>query len=465
MTSINIDWSQTVQVSQLHGSLQIGPGFGFGDWKLAQEKPFYAETLAALQELGASFVRYQGWHNRPDLTVAANDAGDSRQVWDFSKIDPPLLDFLAANGGRPFILNFSATPPSAKSAQAMAEYFGRFAAWYTAGGFEDEVGRRHVSGHGLAVPYWEVLNEPDFDPPLSPAHYTAAYDAIVKAVKEISPGTQFIGLALASTRSDPAFTTYFLDPRNHNSDIPIDYVSYHFYALYKASEVQSNLAITVFDQADEFIESLRYVCAIRDVLSPRTGLMITEIGTMNQGTRARPTDLLRLEIQLSAAMYAYLYSRLAALGVKAVHISGLVAVQPDQMWQELAMIEWTSGRPNARYWVLKLLNEHFPTGSTLVQTRNFTPPPYPLPPVALERMSRGAPVFGQAFLTPQGARKLLLINRTSEPVTVNLGIEVAASWRFVDHCEGNGEPQTSDHRGNSFRMGPLVIAIANLDEM
>jgi len=205
MTSINIDWRQTMQVSQLHGSLQIGPGFGFGDWKLAQEKPFYAETLAALQELGASFVRYQGWHNRPDLTVAANDAGDSRQVWDFSKIDPPLLDFLAANGGRPFIL----------------------------------------------------------------------------------------------------------------------YVSYHFYALYKASEMHSNLAITVFDQADEFIESLRYVCAIRDVLSPRTGLMITEIGTMNQGTRARPAVLLRLEIQLSAAMYAYLYSRLAALGVKAVHISGL----------------------------------------------------------------------------------------------------------------------------------------------
>jgi len=322
-------------------------GAGFGDWKLAQEKPFYAETLAALQELGASFVRYQGWHNRPDLTVAANDAGDSRQVWDFSKIDPPLLDFLAANGGRPFIL----------------------------------------------------------------------------------------------------------------------YVSYHFYALYKASEMHSNLAITVFDQADEFIESLRYVCAIRDVLSPRTGLMITEIGTMNQGTRARPTDLLRLEIQLSAAMYAYLYSRLAALGVKAVHISGLVAVQPDQMWQELAMIEWTSGRPNARYWVLKLLNEHFPTGSTLVQTRNFTAPPYPLPPVALERMSRAAPVFGQAFVTPQGARKLLLIKRTNEPVAVNLGIEVAASWRFVDYGEGNGEPQTSDHRGNSFTMGPLVIAIANFDEV
>jgi glycosyl hydrolase family 39 (putative alpha-L-iduronidase) len=442
----------------------MGPGAGFGEWKRAQDKPFYSESLSALRSLGASFVRYQGWHNRPDLTVAALENGESGFTWDFSKIDPPLLDFLAVMGDRPFILNFSAVPRSAQSAQDMAEYFGRFAAWYTQGQFEDQIGRKHVSGHSIALPYWEVLNEPDFEPPLSPANYTAAYDAIVAAVKKNSPRTQFIGLALASTDSDPAFTTYFLDSRNHAAGIPIDYISYHFYALYRASAAQSVPTARVFDQADEFVESIRYICAIRDVLSPGTGLMITEVGTMNLGARARPANLLRLEIQLSAALYAYLYCRLAALGVKAIHVSGLVSVQPDQIWQELAMLEWASGRPNARYWVLKFLNEHFPPGSTLVQTRNFTTPPYPLPRVALEMMSREVPVFGQAFVTPQGARRLLLVNRTTEAVTVSLGGESPSSWLVVGQQESHREPQVSQG-GKSFGMAPLGVALGMFDQV
>ena len=437
----------------------MGPGFGFGEWKLAQEKPFYAEGMAALAELGASFVRYQGWHNRPDLTVAAIESSESKLVWDFSKIDPPLLDFLAANNGRSFILNFSAAPRSARSPEALADYFGRFAAWYVAGEFEDEVGRRHVSGHRLELAYWEVLNEPDFEPAMSPADYTAAYDAIVDTVRAISPRTQFIGLALSSTLSAPTYTTYFLDERNHRTGIPLDYVSYHFYALYTPSQSRSEQVAAVFDQADRFLENMRYIRAIRDILSPRTGLMVTEIGAMNQGARALRTEMLRFEIQLSAAMYAYLYAHLASLGVEGAHVSGLVAVQPDRVWQELAMIEWESGRPNARYWALKLLIDEFPPGSQIVETSSFTAPTFQLPPAALELMARRIAVHSQAFISPEGVRKLLLINRSDTEVPVNLQAEGEALWRIVDLCGNQGERRIRYPGPEPVTLKALAVAI------
>jgi hypothetical protein len=337
---MEVHWGEVTAVSPLNGSLQLGPGFGFGDWKLAQDKPFYREGLAALRELGASHVRYQGWHNRPDLVIAEPEPpAKDKTSWDFSRIDPPFLEFLEANGGRPFVMNFSTPPAWAKTPKQIANYYECFVRWYVQGGFTDAAGQRRKSGHAIAFPYWEVLNEPDFETEMTPAEYTARYDAIVAAVHKVSPETRFVGLALASTVSDPVFTTHFLNPKNHRPGTPLDYVSYHFYGQYRADQSRAEQAAAVFDQADQFLDTLRYVAAIRDALSPHTGLMVTEIGALNQGARGPRAEALVHEAQLSGAMYAYLYARMAALGVEAAHVSGLVATQPDQMWQELAMIE------------------------------------------------------------------------------------------------------------------------------
>ncbi|HEY6457364.1 MAG TPA: hypothetical protein VIY90_18975 [Steroidobacteraceae bacterium] len=463
MITICVDWSKFKSISRLIGSLQMGPGFGFGDWKLASDKPRYSEGLSALSELAPSMVRYQGWHNRPDLTVALKDSNGADPDWDFSKIDPPFMDFLFANRGRPFILNFSALPTSARSPDSIADYFGKFAAWYIKGGFDDPPGRQHLSGHRLHIPLWEVLNEPDYEPAMSPADYTETYDVIVEAVRKVSPNTQFVGLALCSTLSDPQFTTHFLNPRNHRADIPLDYVSYHFYAMYTPQIARRDQVAAVFNQADGFIDSLRYVCAIRDSLSPATGLMVTEIGTMNQGARGLQPEEVRFAVQLSAAMYAYLYARLAVLGVIAAHVSGLVAVQPDQIWQELAMIEWESGQPNSRYWTLKLLIEEFPPDSELVETRNFDLPPYHLPPAVLDLMTRRAPIYAQAFVTAQGVRKVLLINRSDSAVSLELNAGSAMRWRVVDQDANNGQTQlrSPDH---PFVLGPLAIASVTVED-
>ena len=36
------------------------------------------------------------------------------------------------------------------------------------------------------------------------------------------------------------------------------------------------------------------------------------------------------------------------------------------------MIDWVNGKPNARYWVLKLIKDNFQPGDTLVETTGDT---------------------------------------------------------------------------------------------
>lgn len=465
---MEIDWDAPGAVSRLRGSLQTGPGFGFGDWARAEDKPYYAEAMKALRELKPELVRYQGWRNRLDLTVAALEPPrDGATSWDFSRIDPPFVDFLAAMEGRPFVLNFSTLPAWLGSwdaePDAAAAYFARFAAWYTRGGFDDEAGVTKRSGHALTLPYWEVLNEPDFeDGGTTVERYVGLYDAIVRAVRAVSPDTKFVGLALTSALADPGFTTRFLNPANHAPGVPLDYISHHFYAQYRGDQTPAEQTQAVFGQAEQFADAMKFVAAARDELSPATGLMVTEIGAMNQGARGPRPDRLAFEVQLSAAMYACLYARLATLGVKAAHVSGLVAVQPDQIWQELAMIDWDTGRPNARYWVLKLLIDHFGPESRLAPTRNVAAPPFPLPAGVVEMFSRRAPVFGQGFVAPTGARKVLLVNRSVEEADARLDGLAGARVEMVDLARSTGPARHFEANGDALRLPPLAVCIADL---
>ncbi len=60
----------------------------------------------------------------------------------------------------------------------ISEYFARLLSWYTKGGFVDENGERHESGHHYKVAYWEVLNEIDGEHKWTPEAYTKFYDAV-----------------------------------------------------------------------------------------------------------------------------------------------------------------------------------------------------------------------------------------------------------------------------------------------
>ena len=168
------------------------------------------------------------------------------------------IDFLEAQKGHSVVLNFSTIPqwmwksdkwdypadpnqvtwdytrgtePRDPTFKEPAEYYGRLLSWYTKGGFTDEFGKKHESGHHYPVAFWEVLNEIDFEHNFSPEMYTKYYDAVVTEMHKVSPETKFVGLSLAMPSLNPKYFEYFLNHANHAPGVPLDYISYHFYAV------------------------------------------------------------------------------------------------------------------------------------------------------------------------------------------------------------------------------------------
>src|SRR5580698_7444746 len=251
---LTITWDKTSILSRSPPTFQV-----VVNPPLRRGEPLSTASYAAVKELGADYVRYVPWLPYPKLAVAELEPPTSQKTgWDFSLIDPMTKDFLGAIDGHPAIVNFSTIPawlfktekPVAypadpnqavwdytqgtevrdPSGRELGEYYARLVSWYVNGGFTDEDGVRHESGYRYKLAWWEVLNEVDFEHRMTPEQYTERYDAIVSAIHKVSPETKFAGLALAEPGRDEKFFEYFLNPANHRPGIPLDMISYHFYA-------------------------------------------------------------------------------------------------------------------------------------------------------------------------------------------------------------------------------------------
>ena len=215
---VNINWDKVLTVSKTTPTLQVvvmPP--------LRRGSPIHDRVFQALRELGADYVRYVPWLPYPKLGVAELDPPkDGKTSWDFSLIDPMTEDFMNATAGHSVILNFSTIPqwmfktdepvpypadpdevtwkyekgtefrdPSLKE---VGDYFARLVSWYTMGGFTDEYGKRHESGHHYKIDYWELLNEVESEHHMTPETYTKFYDALVAAIRTVQPQMKFVGL-------------------------------------------------------------------------------------------------------------------------------------------------------------------------------------------------------------------------------------------------------------------------------
>jgi hypothetical protein len=471
---VSIDWNKTVIVSKSTPTLQVvvnpmtRPG-----------SPIHDQTFAALKSLGADYVRYVPWEPYPRLAVAELDPPTSSSTsWDFSLIDPMTKDFLNATEGHPTVMNFSTIPawmfktdkpvayPSDPnqvvwnytqgtelrdpSAKQVGEYFARLVSWYTQGGFTDENGERHDSGYHYHFPVWEVLNEVDFEHQTTPELYTQRYDAIVAAIHKASPETKFMGLALAAPQLAPRWFTYFLDHAHHAPGTPIDYISYHFYATPVISEDIDNWQYTFFDQANRFLTNVRYVEAIRKRLSPGTKTDLDELGVIlptdeleNSTGKAGPDRIPALYWNAAGSLYAYLFINLSQQGIDIIGESQLVGY-PSQ-FPSVSMMNWKNGKPNARYWVLKLIKDNFHSGDTLVKTE----------------FSHWSDIDGQAFETPQG-HKLLLLNRHNRPAEVTLPKGITSyTTSTVDGDTGDNPPRVAQGSGSALTLAPFAVTVLN----
>ncbi|HXD00838.1 MAG TPA: glycosyl hydrolase family 39 [Verrucomicrobiae bacterium] len=461
---ITIDWAKAIQVSHSTPTLQV-----VVNPPLRRGSTIHDSVFAALRDLGAENVRFVPWLPYPRLAVAELEPPTAtRTSWDFSLIDPLTLDFLDATKGHSTILNFSTIPawlfrtpqpvtcpadPDAPfwnytqgtelndpTLKELGDYYARLVSWYVQGGFTDELGVRHNSGHHYDLPWWEVLNETEAEHNTTPQQYTERYDAIVGAIHKVSPRTKFVGLAMAYADRLNYFE-YFLDPKNHRPGIPLDMISYHFYANPGSGTNASNPATWHFcEQAGKFLDTVRKIESIRMRLSPSTQTTIDELGVI-----APDESWKNLPVYWNAAgaMYAYLYAELSRLGIENVGESQLVGY-PTQ-YPSVSMVNWETGKPNARFRVLELLIHNFRPGDTLVSTQ-----------VA------GPDVSAQAYRTVAG-RKLLIINKQDAAVSVNLPPEAAgARMDVVDVTTGENPAQSGTVPGTQVTLTPFAVAVISM---
>src|SRR6202142_1532341 len=370
---LSVNWDHVERVSKTTPTLQV-----VVNPPLQRGTPVHDHAFKSLHDLGADYVRYVPWLPYPRLGVAElAPPKDGKTSWDFSLIDPMTVDFLEATKGHSVVLNFSTIPqwmyktekpvtypddPNEPvwdyeqgtelrdpTCQEVADYYARLFSWYTEGGFTDEYGKRHESGYHYSIPYWEVLNEVDFEHNMTPQTYTKLYDAVVTAMKKVKPETKFVGISFAMPSSNPGFFEYFLNHANHQPGVPLDYISYHFYASPSPDQTISDWQYTFFQQADSFLSTVSTIETIRKSLSPQTKTTINEIGIIasDDNSEADPIKVAKRipdsYWNLAGAEYAYIFMQLTQLGIDVAGESQLVGY-PTQ-FPSVSMVDWNDGKP------------------------------------------------------------------------------------------------------------------------
>jgi hypothetical protein len=471
---LTIHWDKTTVVSKSTPTLQVvvNPPLRHGE-------PLSAASYQAVKELGADYVRYVPWLPYPKLAVAELEPPTPQKTsWDFRLIDPMTKDFLAATEGHPTVMNFSTMPawlfktdkpvtypadpnqvvwdytqgtelrdPTGKE---LGDYYGRLVSWYVNGGFSDENGVRHESGYHYKFAVWEVLNEVESEHSTTPEDYTRRYDAIVEGIHRVSPDTKFMGMALGGPSDHPDFVEYFLNPANHKPGIPLDYISYHFYAVPTYSQTIANWQYTYFDQADGFLNTVRYIENIRKRLSPQTRTDTDELGVISADDllQDQPGHVMQpipaAYWNLAGSLYAYLYIELSRLQIDIIGESQLIGY-PTQ-FPSVSMMNWENNKPNARFWVLKLIKDSFHPGDSLVETTL--------------KGANSVDLAAQAFISP-GGHKLLLANKRDRAIEVTLPDAEKATALTVDVATGDGPARNVKPAGDKIRLEPFAVTVVS----
>jgi hypothetical protein len=490
---ISPDWSRISGISKTQISIQVCP-----EPPMRRGHPIHDQLFSALRDLKVGYARFQPWRPYPRLAVAElYPPQDGKTSWDFSLIDPLVEDFMSASEGRPVIFTFGTIPswmlktekPDGipqdpdeitwtygmephftdfdSTVELFAQYEARLAQWYLKGGFKDEYGKWHGSEHHYNnVAYWGVLNETGAEHALTPAQYNKVYDAVVAAVKQVAPQMKFIGPSTDDTlaeRALPNDIVYFLNSGNHAPGTPRDALSYHFYATPDWDETPEVLEHTTFKDADRLLTAASYIEVLRQHFSPTTQTILEELGgsflpwaNTPEQIRAKPID--SAYWNLSGAMWAYLYGHLVGMGIDMLHGAELIDY-PGQV-ASTTLVDWDTGKPTARYWVLKLIHDELGPGDKIVAPADLDYAPADLSDY--DAVYPSARVYSQGFITAKGQRKLLLVNKRDMSARLIVAGARSGTLRLIDQTTTAGpverklDSETVELQG--FSVGILTLA-------
>jgi hypothetical protein len=141
-------------------------------------------------------------------------------------------------------------------------------------------------------------------------------------------------------------------------------------------------------------------------------------------------------------MYADLYIQCAKLGIEVIGESQLVGFKSQ--FPSVSMMNYKTARPNARYWVLKMLLDHFAVGDKMAQTDALS-----------------ADIAVQAFETSRG-RMLLVINKRNRERDISIPLDDAEpTVTYVSPSTGDNEPSRKPLAGASLALEPFEVAIVS----
>jgi len=109
------------------------------------------------------------------------------------------------------------------------------------------------------------------------------------------------------------------------------------------------------------------------------------------------------------------------------------------------MVDWNDGKPNPRYWVLKLLHDNFGPGDKLVEIR----PDHPY-------------VYSLAFVTRDGKRRVLLVNKRDRTFEVSIVGASGGQVHSVDQTTGFRPPATARLSSDNVKLGGFSVAVITL---
>jgi hypothetical protein len=169
--------------------------------------------------------------------------------------------------------------------------------------------------------------------------------------------------------------------------------------------------------------------------------MINEIGVIMNFTNS--TNIRKDYWNLAGAMYAYIFLELTKIGIDVAGESQLVGY-PGQ-FPDVSMVNWENGKPNARYWVLKLLIDNFHPGDKLVKTD-----------------LNASGVIAQGFAGPD-TKRILLINKMNARTEIKLPNEISgARISYVDVSTGENPPVCTTLLTDKVVLEPFEVAVIEL---
>ena len=480
--TVTVNWKQVTGVNKTIPTTQI-----LAHAYTLRTSPIHDQLFAALRDLHTDDTRLQFWYSVANQAVLEpKEPTATETFWDFEYADPLVADYYANTSGKHH-LNVSTIPrwmfnvppiampsdPKASvyaytddtrgdllkdpSGRQFAEYQARIFQWYTRGGFTDEAGKFHNSGHHYKVEYWDILNEPDFENKITVQQFTKIYDAVTEAIHKIDPDVQFFAPEVSG--AEVPWAKYFLDRNNHKQGfVPIAWFTFHNYvnAPNEPSTWQEKYftgaakSETDGAPAKALVERTREVMKIRDNLSPDTHVIIDETGTFDdvktteEACRANEPYSAYLPLYWNAigANWAYLFIASEQLQLPLFSMSQMLGY-PTQC-PSISMFDKDTAHPNAHYWVLSLINSQFKPGDKLVSTQ-----------------SSSADMDAQASITPTG-RKVLLLNTSNHPVTVRFEGSAFSKFRhamIVDERSGEQPPRLESIHGPELRLDPFAVAV------